>query len=173
MKSKHVSVILVLVLVAILGTKFWVSGRGYSSATFAGSSFHAESAADCMKVYSEFEDFLTLAGFSRTSSPSELDSWAGVHSEEGQRVWFSRPAGRGEQLYLYVDLDATHIRTSIKWEYHGFKKGAAAAQREALRFALEVDGWMGTIPEYNELPERFRVEKRQGLVARIAQLQEG
>jgi hypothetical protein len=170
MKMKYASVIVTLVLVAFLGVSFWVSSRGYSSSTFAGSSFHAESETDCSKVYSEFERFLESEDFRKTSSPSGMDSWAGVHSEEGRREWFSRSVGHGEQLYLYVDLDATHIRTSIKWEHSGFEGGAGNARSEALRFALKVDDWINKIPQENELPDRFKEEKRQWFEAELVQI---
>lgn len=173
MKAKTASEILALVLVAFLGVTFWVSSRGYSSSTFAGSSFHGTSEADRSRVYSEFERFLESEGFRKTSSPSETDSWAGVHGEESQRVWFSRSTGRREQLFLYVDLDMTHIRTSVKWEHRGFNSGADNARTEALRFALLVDDWISRIPEENELPDRFQKKTRQWFEAEIAQINKG
>lgn len=173
MKAKTPSVIVALVLVGLLGVTFWVSNRGYSSSSFAGSSFHAASETDCSKVYSEFERFLDSEGFHKRSSPSDTDSWAGVHSEESQRVWFSRSTGGGEQLYLYVDLDLTHMRTSIKWEHRGFKDGSRNARSEALRFALLVDDWTSRIPEENLLPDRFQMKKRQWFETELAQSNKG
>ena len=170
MKSKIVLVASALVLIALLGITFWVSSRGYSSSTFSGSSFHAASEEDCREVYAKFEKFLISEGFNKTSSPSKMDSWSGVHSEDGERIWFSRPAGNDEQLYLYVNLDMTHIRTSIKWENRGFNHMARKNQSEALRFALKVDEWIAGIPKANELPDRFKRQKREWFEAELTQI---
>jgi hypothetical protein len=173
MKKKYVSVIITLVLVAYLGVAFWVSSRGYSSATFAGSSFHADTTTDCSKVYSEFKSFLSSEGFRPTSSPSSSDSWAGIHSEGSRRDWYSKDDGKNRTVFLYADVDALNFLTSIKWSAHGFQNSHREAERRALQFALKADDWLAAVPELNILPETARKEKRRWFEEELHKLEEG
>ena len=166
-------VVVASLLIAAFITLYRATAWGYSSSTFAASSFHSLSESDRLKVFAEFENFMEAEGFISTSSPSEFDSWAGVHSAESKRIWFSRPTSGKSKLYLYADLDTRALRTSIKWEHNGFQSGADNAKREALDFAIRVNDWIAKLPEVNHLPARHQSRNRQSLVNQVEKLDGG
>lgn len=173
MKSKFVTLLGGLLIFGIVCWILWVSFVGYSSSTFAGSSFHAETEEKCKKVYADFEKFMEAQGFSVNSSPSEWDSWAGVRSAESKRIWFSRPTTGGELIYLYVNLSTRSLMTHIKWEHYGLEGGADKSYRDALEFALEVDRWISEIPGYREQEEFANSSNSSWFNGEIARLNNG
>lgn len=159
--------------VALIAVVVWNTGRGYRSSTFSGPDFHAENSADCSAVFSKLTDFLDSKGFSKSPSPSEWDSWAGVHSEGANRLWFVKDEAKKGYTHLYVDLDKRHVRTSIKWGVYGSQASAREAKAGAMRLAIEVDDWIANLPEPSILPDRLKEEKRQWFESELAQLVQG
>ena len=154
---------------ALVGFAIWSADRGYRSETFSGSAFFASSESDCTRVYAAFESFLKTQGFRPAQSPSEFDSWTGVHSEGAKRIWYALPkGGKNRDLHLYVDLDARHVRTSIKWQIAGSRKSARLAKEEGLRFALAVDEWFKERPERQAAPKDVLEDKTQWIETRLA-----
>ena len=170
MNLKHKLLTVGLVLIGFLVWWQYHSTHGNRATTFAGSSFHAESEEDLDSVFTEFESFMKAQGFSRSASPSEMDSWAGLHSENSERVWFSHPRDGATILYLYVDLGPQDLQTMIKWEHHSSIGGPGNSQRKALEFALAVDDWIFERPETNKWPGASQRSKRQWITDRIEKL---
>ena len=89
-----------------------------------------------------------------------------------KRIWFAEVADVKDKIHLYADLDPRHIRTSIKWAVNGSPKQAAAAEKRAVMFALEVDDWFRSRPEESSLPPDLRDKKTKWFKARIAEISE-
>lgn len=160
-------------LVAVVGLfalVVWNANRGYRSETFSSTEFHAASTSDCSAVFTKFTDYLRSQGFRKTQSPSEWDSWAGVHGEGASRIWFAKGDGEDADPHIYVDLDPLHVRTSIKWGVYGNPSAARESKSRALRFAIEVDDWFASLEESNILPDRLQQGKRSWFVEELAQV---
>ena len=160
----------VIAIVSVLFLFTIGCNRGYRSTTFSGTEFHAAQSDDCGKVYVDFKTYLKTRGFASSDSPSEWDSGVGLHGEGMKRSWFKEKAEVKDKMYLYVDLDPKHIRTSIKWGVHGTPREAKAAEKRALKFALEIDDWFSTRTEDSALPAELSEKKRQWFEAEIANI---
>lgn len=155
-----------IILAIIFGICLGLARHEYSSYTFAGSAFHG-GPADCVKVYSGFKSFLEAEGFHLSSSPAPMDAWAGVHSEDSRRDWYSKTGDGNSTTFVYVDVYDRALHTSIKWGARGFKSARREAERKGLQFALRVDDWFALVPESNLLPESMRKKKRQWFSERL------
>jgi len=122
----------------------------------------------CATVFSEFASHLERIGFSGSAPPSEMDSWAGLHNGRSHRIWFVRSESNSRKKFVYVDLEKTAVRTSIKREVYGTHRKAQLAKQDAYRLALALDDWFAARKEANELPQKFRDEKRQGFNKSLA-----
>ena len=173
MKSKHVTIIGGLVLIVLVCWMILSFRPGTSSASFAGTAFHGETLEDCLKVYSEFDEFLKSENFSAASSPAEDEIWAGVNSDEQERFLYTRETDSGERLYLQVRLGPKAMRTSVRWESEGYKGSVKEAELEAYKLALVVDDWISKVPERNVQPERLKIRKTNNFKATVEELQKG
>ena len=149
-----------LVLTLLGGWVCWAQ-LGVRSTTFAGPAFHSRDIGDTTSVFKDFSNHLEQIGFQGPESPSGFDSWAGVHIEGVQRIWFVKNETNKSKTFVYVDLEKTAVRTSIKWEVFGTHRKAHLAKQDAYRLALALDNWLAARKEPNELPQKFRDEKRQ------------
>jgi len=171
MKQKiHLAIGALLVL--LVGTWIYWAQLGVRSTTFAGPDFDARNTDESSAVYSEFSHHLEQIGFRVSSSPSEFDSWAGMHSAGSKRIWYVKSVGNNQKTSVSVDLDKTALRTDVKWEVFGTHRKAQLAKKEAYRLALELDDWITARKELNEVPQRFRDQKRQSFSENLAKNQE-
>jgi hypothetical protein len=163
--------ILVCILALLLGLLwiFYFSRLGYASTTFAGPGFHSQNANDTRAVSSELYRHLGGLGFQASASPSEFDSWAGLHSEGASRLWFSKDESRNQTTFLYVDLEETAVRTSIKWEAYGTDRKRESAKLLAYSRALDLDAWFEGLKEANAVPQKIREEKRRNYQKHLAE----
>ena len=167
MNTKFKIAICALVLL-LLGLWLYTAQLSTRSTTFAGPEFHAKDGSDNATVYLDLTRHLGTLGFHTSASPSEFDSWAGVHIEGSKRIWFAREDGRNHKTHIYIDLDEQTVRTSVKWEVYGSHSKAESAKREAYAFALDLDSWFEGLPKPNSLPTRFRESKRQDFKDHLA-----
>jgi hypothetical protein len=156
----------------LLGLWLYTAQLSTRSTTFAGPEFHARDASDNATVFSDLTRYLGTLGFHTSTSPSELDSWAGVHSEGSKRLWFAREEERNQKTHIYIDHDEQTVRTSVKWEVYGSHSKAESAEREAYALALDLDSWFERLPKPNSLPTRFREAKRQDYKDHLANNEE-
>ena len=160
MKQKLQFAIGALVL-ALFGVWIYWAQLGVRSTTFAGPAFDSRDIGDTTTVFKEFSSHLEQIGFQGSESPSEFDSWAGLHSAGAHRIWFVKYESNKSKTFVYVDLEKTAVRTSIKWEVFGTHHKAQLAEQDAYRLALALDDWFAARKESNELPQKLRDEKRQ------------
>ena len=171
MKHKiHIAIGVLLLM--LFGAWIYWAQLGVSSTTFCGPEFHARNSDECSTVYSAFSHHLEEIGYKGSVSPSEFDSWAGLHSEGAGRIWFEKSVSNNQKTYLYVDLEKTLVRTSIKWEVFGTHRKAQIAKQGAYKLAVDLDDWFRARKELNEVPQKFIDEKRQGFIENLARNQE-
>ena len=148
-------------MLALLGVWIYWTQLGVRSELFAGPAFHSRDIGDITTIFKEFSHYLEQIGFQGSASPSDFDSWAGLHSEGDQRIWFVKNESSKDKTFVYVDLGKTAVRTSIQWEVFGTHHKAQLAEQNAYRLALTLDDWFAARKESNELPQKFKDEKRQ------------
>lgn len=170
MKNKIKILGCVLALVFGLLWIFYFGQLSYNSATFAGPEFHSRSADDSKAVYLELSRHLGGLGFQASASPSEFDTWAGIHSEGARRFWFSKKESRNQTTFVYVDVDETEVSTSIKWEVYGTHRKRESAKILAYSRALDLDAWFEGLKESNALPLKFREAKRLDYQRHLAEI---
>jgi len=154
--------------VLLLGLAFYMSQQSYRSTTFSGPEFHSLNASDTGAVYSELSRHLVAMGFAPSASPSDLDSWAGIHTEGATRTWFARRESRGQASYVSIDRDEVAVRTSVKWEARGSDTKLESAERLAYATALDLDAGFNVLTQPNSLPPKMREEKRRGFEEHLA-----
>lgn len=155
-------------LVPLLAWGFHRAQQSYRSTTFAGPEFHSLDGDDVGNVHAELSRYLESEGFVPSTSPSELDSWAGVHSKGGRRSWFVKRGSEAQATHICVDLDEITVRTQVKWEARGTTRKLQSAERLAYSSALDLDTWINSIKERNVLPLELRETKRQDFENHVA-----
>ena len=153
------------VLIALIS---YESQQSYRSTTIAGPEFHSQRAGDAKTVYSELSKHLAEMGFAPLASPSQSDSWSGMHTKDATRIWFVRRESRSQATYVYADIDEIAVRTSIKWEARGFERQLESVERLAYSTALDLDTWLAGLKEPNGLPGKLREEKRRKFERHLA-----
>ena len=163
-----------LILLPILGLAFffWRAQLNFASTTFAGPEFHAQDSTTCEAVFKQFDEHLREIGFRSSNSPSEMDSFFGIHSDTSTRIWYERLESKHKKIYVYVELDDRHVRTSIKWENFGTRKSARSAEGAAYQFALKLDEWFSLLSEPNARPKRLIKKKRDWFIEELAKTEE-
>jgi hypothetical protein len=171
---RHLKLILIAAIVgiAILGATLSIL-RDYGSATFAGNDFILNTPDDTEIVYTEFKDYLSKKGFYATQSPSDFDSWTGVHSDKSERYWFRNNAEKNQGTYIYIDLSDHAIRTSIKWEAYGFRSDQRNAKETAYLLAIELNDWFSLRPEKNHHQLLDYQMKQKSFEEQIVKLKQG
>lgn len=168
-RSIFKSLAVVLLIVAVAWAAFGAATLKNSSATFAGPEFHSRDTGSSATVHVDLARYLEDRGFKKTSSPSEMDSWAGVRSEGSGREWFSKKDSKRRATWVAVDVDERTVRTSVKWAAYGSDKTRRVTENGAYELALELDGWFRARTQVNALPERLMDEKRDWFTEQIAQ----
>jgi hypothetical protein len=147
-------------LIFLLGFILIKRASADRSTTFAGPEFHSYNVDDTRAVCSKLSDHLIAIGFHQSSSPSPEDSWAGLHTDGGHRIWFEKNNGRRDTIFVYIDQDQIAVRTSVKWRVKGSQRRANAAEKHAYSLASDLQRWFDELKEHNELPLKFREQKR-------------
>jgi len=88
------------------------------------------------------------------------------------RIWFEKSESNNQKTYVYVDLEKTAVRTSIKWEVFGTHRKAQIAKQGAYKLAVALDDWFLARKELNEVPQKIKDGKRQGFIENLAKNQE-
>jgi hypothetical protein len=161
-----------VLLLMLFGAWIYRAQLGVRSTTFAGPDFDARNTDESAAVYSEFSRHLEQIGFRVSSSPSEFDSWAGLHSEGMSRIWFEKSESNNQKTYVSVDLEKTAVRTDVTWEVFGTHRKAQLAKQGAYKLAVDLDDWFRARKELNRVPQKFKDEKRQGFIENLAKNQE-
>lgn len=169
MKRIFKSLAVALLIVAVAWGAFWATTLKTSSVTFAGPEFHSRDSGSSATVHADLAGYLESRGFKKTGSPSEMDSWAGMHNEGSRREWFLKRDSKRRATWVAVDVDEWTVRTSVKWEAYGTDKTRRVTQSGAYELALELDGWFRKRPQVNALPEKLKNEKRDWFNEGIAQ----
>lgn len=141
---------------------------GYRSTSFAGPGFHASSPADSRTVFAALTKQLTGMGFTSSTSPYGSGFTPGVSTVGATNSWFVRELSRGQAIHVRVEADEHGVRTSMKWESRGFRWQARSTKRLAYSEALALDTWFAGRREPNEIPLKFREEKRQYFEEKLA-----
>jgi hypothetical protein len=149
---------------------FRFSRQSYQSSTFAGPEYQSLSAADSTAVCEKLSRYLGGLGFHESAAPSEWDARAGVHMEGDKRLWFSKQDSRDQTIFVYVDVGAKSVRTSIKWQAYGTERKRSEAQALAYSKALELDGWFEGLEEPNRVSPEFREAKRQDYKRHLSEI---
>ena len=148
------------ILILLTGLILHFGRQGYRSSTFAGPEFHSLDAGDIAAVHTDLTRHLILTGYAPTSSPSPMDSWAGIHAAGSKRTWFVKNQSPRQATYIAIDLEPATVRTSVKWEARGTRAKLELAERHAYSTALRLDTWLASLTQPNTLSPHLREAKR-------------
>lgn len=145
-----------LLLVAMVAGVLVHQNSGYRSSLFSGANFHGQNPQECAAVEAGLRDLLRTKGFSLDYAPTEMDRFAGFHSEGEHQIWLKSDQEEFKGIYLNVATRDRSVSVSTKWEHAGVARGANRTERKALELSLELARWLGNRPEKDDSPDQVR-----------------